>query len=326
MRRSSEPRSGLSVPREAVRALCLAALSGLIAAGCGNVTVRESEVESSLPARVEPIVIGESDRAAVRRLLGEPWLHSDLWRFDLFRVADRTTAVAILIIPVWVGSSNVNGYVLVSYDERGKVSGRSAGVTEGDNVSGRSLIANSDSSSALLSAGDVTFAVNAFEQTPFVSVSTQRRDEFLEQYRRSGSQCLLVLGCVNSTCETGIAVDDGPPRALPGEYHGYRASDRGGTELWRQPWVAPIELVPGAHRIVVAPPKMATLEAATALSCAAGDVLFAAIDVRRVDEMRWKTPLEGEITISRGMPASLRDLPFVIWRDGVWLVPTEPGR
>jgi hypothetical protein len=84
--------------------------------------------------------------------------------------------------------------------------------------------------------------------------------------------------------------------------------------------------VPGAHRIVVVPPKMATLEAATELRCSPGEVLFAAIDVRRADRMGWKMPLEGEIRISRGMPESLQDRPFVIWRDGAWLVPAEPGR
>ena len=288
--------------------------------------VRESEVESTLPAKVVPIVIGESDQAAVRGLLGEPWLHSDSWRFDLFRITGRTTVVSVAVLPVWVGSNSVNGYVLVSYDEHGKVSDRSTGVVEGDNVSGRSTLASMGPGSAMINAGDVTFSVDALEQTPSVSVSTRRRDEFLEQSRRSDRQCLLVLGCAGSYCETGIAIDDGPPRALPGAYTGYPASDGEGTEFWRQPWLAPIALAPGAHRVAVVPPKDATLEAATELRCAAGEVLFAAIDVRRVDRMRWKMPLEGEIRISREMPESLQDQPFVIWRDGVWLVPAEPAR
>jgi len=326
MRRPREITIGLDTSLAAVGALGLAVLSALIGSGCGNLRVRESEVESTLPTKIVPIVIGESDRAAVRRFLGEPWLHSDFWRFDLFRMTDRGTAVAVMIVPVWVDSDTVNGYVLVSYDERGKVSGRGAGVVEGDNIAGRSFVASAGSSSALISAGDVTFAVDALEQTPSVYVSTRRRDEFLEQSRRSDSQCLLVLGCVSSLCETGIAVDGGPPRALPGTYTGYPTSDGTGTEIRRQLWLAPIALVPGAHRIVVVPPKMATLEAATELRCAPGDVLFAAIDVRRADGMRWKMPLEGEIRISKGMPESLQERPFVIWRDGAWLVPAEPGR
>jgi hypothetical protein len=119
-------------------------------------------------------------------------------------------------------------------------------------------------------------------------------------------------------------VDGGPPRALPGAYAGHPASDGSSTEFWRQLWVAPIALAPGAHRIAVVPPKYATLEAATELRCAAGEVLFAAIDVRREDRMRWKMALEGEISVSSGMPESLQDRPFVIWRDGAWLVPAEP--
>jgi hypothetical protein len=326
MRASEELRSGLRTSLAAAGALGLALFSALTGGGCGNVQVRESEVESTLSTKVIPIVVGESDLTAVRRLLGEPWLHSDFWQFDLFRVTDRATAVAVMIVPVWVDSDTVNGYVLVSYDERGTVSGRDAGVVEGDNISGRSFVASAGSSSTLISAGEVTFTVDAFEQTPSVYVSTSRRDEFLEQSRRSDSQCLLVLGCVGSFCETGIAVDGGPPLALPGAYLGHPASDGAGTEFWRQLWLAPIALVPGAHRIVVVPPKMATLEAATELRCAAGEVLFAAIDVRRAEGMRWKMPLEGEIRISRGMPESLQERPLVIWRDGAWLVPAEPGR
>lgn len=288
--------------------------------------VRESEVEPTLPTMVARIIIGESDRSAVRRLFGEPWLHSDFWQFDLFRVTDRATAVAIMIVPTWVGSYTVNGYVLVSYDKRGFVSGRSAVVVEGDNISGRSFVASSGPSSGLISAGDVTFAVDEVEQTPSVYVSTRRRDEFLEQSGRSDNQCLLVLACVSSFCDMRIAVDGVPSGALPGAYTGHPASDRAGTEFWRQLWLAPIALAPGAHRIVVMPPKYAALEAATELRCAAGEVLFAAIDVRRLDRMRWKIPLEGEIKVSRGMPESLQDRPLVIWRDGVWLVPAEPGR
>ena len=312
--------------RKAVLAFGLAVSSALMQSGCGNVQVRESKVESTLPTRVVPIVVGETDRTAVRRLLGQPWLQSEAWRFDLFRVVDRTTAVAVLIVPVWVGSDNINGYVLVSYDGRGIVSARSAAFVEGDNVSGRSIVASSETSSALVNAGDVTFAVAAFEQTPWVYVAAQRRDEFLEQARRSENQCLLVIGCVSGSCEAGIAVDDGPPRPLPGAYAGYRTTERGGTEIWHQLWVAPIALKPGAHRIVAVPPKMTTLEAAADLSCAAGDVVFATVDVRRAEGIRWKRSLEGEIRISKVMPESLLDRPLVIWRDGVWLVPAEPGR
>lgn len=334
MRGSKEIRGGLGTSLAAVGALGLAVFSVLTGSACVNMRVPDSDVESTLPTKVVPIVIGESDRAAVRRMLGEPWLHSDFWRFDLFRMTERVTAVAVMILPVWVGSDTVNGYVLVSYDERGAVSDRSTGVVEGDNISGQSL-ASSGPRSALISAGDVTFTVDAVEQSPSVYVSTRRRDEFLEQSRRSDSQCLLVLGCVRSYCDTGIvsycdtgiAVDGGPPRALPGAYTGHPASDGAGTEFWRQAWLAPIALAPGAHRIVVVPPRYATLEAATELRCAAGEVLFARIDVRlKDDRLRWKAPLEGDIRISREMPESLQDQPLVIWRDGVWLVPAEPGR
>jgi hypothetical protein len=325
MRGLKEITGGLGTSLAAVGVLGLAVLIALTGSGCGNVQVRESEVESTQPTMVARIIIGESDRSAVRRSLGEPWLHSDFWRFDLFRMTDRATAVAVMILPVWAGSYAVNSYVLVSYDERGTVSGRSAGVVAGDNISGQPFVASSGPSSALISAGDVTFVVDDVELTPSVYVSTRRRDEFLEQSRRSDSQCLLVLACVSSFCDMRIAVDGVLPGVLPGAYTGHPASERAGTAFWHQLWLAPIALAPGAHRIVVMPPRYATLEAATELRCAAGEVLFAVIDVRRLDRMRWKIPLEGEITVSRGVPESLQDRPLVIWHDGAWLVPAEPG-
>ncbi|HEX7374542.1 MAG TPA: hypothetical protein VF277_06180 [Steroidobacteraceae bacterium] len=300
-----------------------AVLIALWLTGCGDMRVRESKVEATLPAMVAPIVVGETDRAAVRLALGEPWLHSDAWRFDLFRVTDRTTAVAFIIVPVWVGSDDVHGYVLVAYDEQGKVKAHSGGTVEGDKESGRSLLASSESSSALITAGDISFAVNAFDQTPSVAVSPTRRDAWLAQSRHMDGQCLLMLGCVAGFCQTGIAIDAGPTRSLPGGYVGHRNNDHGGTELWQQPWIAPVAVSPGVHRISVLPPRMATLDASAEFTCAAGEVRYGVIDVRRDEGMHWKTALVGEITIERKLPQSLRDHPMVIWRDGEWLVPAR---
>jgi hypothetical protein len=42
----------------------------LALAGCGEVPLRESQLETTLPEKTAPIVVGQTDLAAVRQLLG----------------------------------------------------------------------------------------------------------------------------------------------------------------------------------------------------------------------------------------------------------------
>jgi len=98
--------------------------------------------------------------AAIRQRLGEPWLASEYWRFDLFRLTGE----------------DVRGYVLVYYDESGHASAYGKGVTHGENLSWRTPMEGEDS--ILLIAGEVRFAVETSSHTPSVLISAARRDEY----------------------------------------------------------------------------------------------------------------------------------------------------
>jgi len=57
----------------------------------------DQPLPENLGEQTAPIVAGKSDRAPVRSLLGQPWLSSDHWRFDLFRSTDRSSAIVFLV-------------------------------------------------------------------------------------------------------------------------------------------------------------------------------------------------------------------------------------
>lgn len=82
---------------------------------CGEIPLRESQIDESLPAATAWIVPGQTDRAAVRQRLGAPWLASDDWQFDLFRMSDQDARVLVmLVVPIGTSRDDVRGYVLVA--------------------------------------------------------------------------------------------------------------------------------------------------------------------------------------------------------------------
>jgi len=75
-----------------------------------------------------------------------------------------------------------------------------------------------------------------------------------------------------------------------------------------------------------------TFKASTEFSCRAGDVLYAAIEIKPVDEpaggrkkMHWKAQAEGSINVSGEMPERFLEQPMLVYRGDGWLVPVEPS-
>jgi len=96
--------------------LLLTALLG----GCGfGIPVKDptqvrQQVEQSMKIR-----IGESSRADVRTLLGEPWLESDFWHFELYRAESEQKELSFFVfftppVPIGVFTWKIGGFVLVS--------------------------------------------------------------------------------------------------------------------------------------------------------------------------------------------------------------------
>ena len=152
-------------------AVALGALAALALAGCFGIPVHRSSVEEDLPKKTAPIVVGQTDRVDVRRVLGEPWVSSDYWGFDLFRISDWNGWLGVFFIYVPIGGfERVNGYLLVSYGAGGRVSTFDKGVT--------SKSTDATGSNGLrLAAAELGFIVEGDTVPPVLAVSSALRDQ-----------------------------------------------------------------------------------------------------------------------------------------------------
>jgi hypothetical protein len=290
------------------------AAAGALAAlgGCGEYPLKESQIEAALPEKTAPIVVGQTDRAAVRQALGKPWLASEYWGLDVFRIADSNVNMVMILIPVWLSTDGTTGYVLVTYDASSKVTGYGK-----DIASEGSLLAMTVDQGAAVFAGDVRFAVSGDRDEAFVAVASARRDEYLHRHPPT-DRCGLLVGCAGDWCGTRVAIDGRSTVAMPGA-----------VTRWL-PAVAPLRVMPGDHRIGVGPTRWdMAFEAETPFSCAAGESLYVLIDFASSEVTvpgGFRRKLPATVTISREMPEAFRDQGMLIYANGTWLVPQEPGR
>lgn len=297
--------------RSSWRVVALAVTCTLVPSACGEVPVRESRLESTLAARTTGIIAGQTARPAVRELLGVPLLSSDYWRFDVFRAADTYSAVLVLIIPVWYASDDLNGYVLVDYDERGTV----AAVNHGFASDGTMVDATAATDTSIR-AGEARLWASAKQEAAFVAVGASRRDAYLGSHP-PGERCRLLVGCPTDACPAQITLDGTALLTIPD------------TAARLLPAVAPFDLKPGGHRLDVVPPHWyLSFAASVELSCRAGETSYAMIDFRSDEppaSSGLKRKLPVRVTASADMPAEFREHALVVYADGQWLVPQEPG-
>jgi hypothetical protein len=62
--------------------------------GCFGLPLHTTDVDKVLPQKAAMIVVGDTDRVAMRQLLGEPLAASEYWRLDLFRLSGTDAAAA----------------------------------------------------------------------------------------------------------------------------------------------------------------------------------------------------------------------------------------
>jgi hypothetical protein len=141
---------------------------------------------------------------------------------------------------------------------------------------------------------------------------------------------MVIVGCQQDACGNALIVDDGAARPLPGVLTRMHRKPTGGVEVLTQRWLAPVALEPGPHRLVIPPNPYNTLQASAEFRCAAGDLVYAAIEIVSGDTSQawrhWKTQVHGSIHVSTRSPEAFREQPMLIWRAGEWLVPQESGR
>jgi len=289
----------------------------LVLGGCGGVAVpvTRSTVEADLPQKIAPIIVGESRQADVRSLLGQPWITSDYWRFDLFRLTGRDVAVGLMWVVVPVPFANLDkttAYVLVTYDAEGRVLDRQQGLAYDDSLFGT----NATASLRVVSEGHVGFAYEDARKRGWVHVGPDRRHAYLSDHR-SRTLCSVLVGCTEDWCQTQFAIDDSPPMPLPDTVEG-------GTQ-----GLVLVPLVPGEHRIEVRRMSLLApeIKANASFSCAAEELKYAAISIvreayQKAEHTRYR--LHGDVTVTAEVPPTLASQPLMIWREGQWLVPQEP--
>jgi len=287
----------------------------LVVSACiGDAPVHKSTVQAGIATAAAPIVIGRTDRAAVRQALGEPWASSEYWRFDLFRISDSNFNMVVFFIPVWVSRDDMAGYVLVAYDEEGRVAAYDHGLAS----KGLGGFSRDTAERASLQAGDIRFGASGERGEEFLSVAAVLRDDYLRA-PPPGDSCRVLIGCAQDWCGTRVTIDGKPHMVLPDTLTGFPSI------------VAPLELRPGEHRVDIEPIRRSyAFDASARFACEAGESVFALIDIRDpetpVTGFTWKRPFAASITISRDRPEAFGAQTLLIWRDGRWLVPEEPSQ
>jgi len=273
-------------------------------AACAGVPLHRTDVVQKLPDQVAAIAVGQSDRAAVRTLLGEVHLASNYWRFDLFRFSGKNSGLGVLFIVPFSVTTNIDASALVSYDVSGTVVALDKGVNRAAPGWGW------HEPSLMLKAGD-TIVVSQVGRTTSLYVSAGQRDTYLGDVRPR-DRCTVVLGCdAERQCPSTLTVDNKaqPPLATPPA--SASSSQPGAHQPPPYPvraWLTPLMLAPGDHQLEARTEQKIVAEAT--IHCSAGELLYALID----------SPIQA----SSAMPAAFGQQPMLTYSDG-WLVPQEPG-
>jgi hypothetical protein len=296
--------SVVSAGRAAITAVLAVGLCGCV----GVVPVAQTDVGSDMPERTSPIVVGQSTRPDVHALLGKPWLASEYWRFDAFRIVGRDVGVLVAVMPLPVPAvDKATAVVLVSYGSDGIVNGREFAIANDASVLGP----RSDTT-AELDVGEVRLTAGEAGQD-FVSVSAARRDEFLG--RQAGTdQCRLLVGCEDYWCGLRVGLDGHEPVDMP-----YRESTYHYGLLL-------LEMAPGEHQLSIRSAGMSHgFDAKSDFSCARGEQINANVQLE-YDRISWpRSHSKATIALTRDMPPAFRDRRLLIWGQGRWLVAAEPG-
>ena len=296
--------------RARLRVFGACAATAILGACVGEGPVHESRIEARLPAKVAPIVVGQTDRAAVRQVLGKPWLASEHWGLDVFRIADSNVNMVMILIPVWLSTDGTKGYVLVTYDASGKVTGYGKDIASEGN-----LVAGTTDRGAAVQAEDVRLAVSGDGSERVVAVAGLRRDEYFKSESATDA-CRLLVGCGGDWCGARVEIDGGAEVEMPNA-----------TTRWL-PAVAPFDLKAGGHQINIRSARWdLVFEAKSQFSCTAGESLYALINFPVTDESAprgFRKEVSATLTIARDMPSVFLDQGLLIYANGRWLVPQEP--
>ena len=320
--------------REAVAffmSCCVAILTG-----CGfGVPLKNAEAVDEQGRRSALIKAGQSTRTSVRAELGEPWLQSRFWGFDVYLARDTAKelggpVILILPIPIGVFTAQVAGYVLVTYDEKGYVTNVSSGNASRSTGQQDALMLRADG----LNLGIEKVA----ERGPHLMADADRLAAYLGK-RRATDTCTIILACEEGKhqkwqyegCPDRAAIDDAEPIDLqpffgscePGKSCPPRTMPSG--PYVRVPTVYPITLSPGKHRILMTSSTFKGRHESK-FACTRGEVLYGV--VRGHVSWDWWGPrtstLDTTVSFSNTIPEQWSSYSVLLYRGKRWYVAPEP--
>ena len=293
---------------DGLRAGIVGALATLVLAGCIPITLHESKLDETVPQSIATVVVGETTRAQVRAALGVPVIASEFWRFDAFRMKDANVGVVVfppyVPIPSW---TTEEAYAVVSFAEDGRV----ADAAWISRQSGIWSIGNGEN----LAAGSGSVRVHSYYGTLLLTASPERRDAYWRDHP-ARDRCREVIGLAQYAYDAKIKFDGESKVAFP----------RLATPL--SLGLVSVELAPGRHRID-ATGTDAKFSAATEVECGAGDQHYVSLGLEHDETASGygsRKNLDARFDVSDELPEALREQRLLIWADGQWLVPQEPGR
>lgn len=187
-------------------------------AGCAiTAPVGEPSIDvEAAQARAASLDSGPLTRDGVHGVLGQPWLSSEAFGVEVYRLQGKQRNLLVIFapypVPLPAFSDRLEAYTLVAYDANGQVNERAFGFVSAAVGSPPTLI---------LRAGEFEF-VHGFGDTISVTLDRYLR---VQAARAAGSTCTVLLGCDETrlaaagdggfcACSTNLRVDGGERRSL----------------------------------------------------------------------------------------------------------------
>jgi hypothetical protein len=293
--------------------VALTALTGL--GGCIPVALPE-RVPNDVDAYTRQsasIHSGETTRAEVHMMLGDPWRSSRYWQTDvhLFLAVQRTYTIWTGLAVFFPEATDVgwDGYVLVAYDDDDRVTA----VDSGARATTRAYM--------MLRASDITFAKiprkHAYELV--LLASGPRLSDYLRLRPQAGN-CKLIVACEpGAACPDRVAIDNTlafDPSFVSlacdsGSACPHGARPRAAEDFALVPVLQPLILSAGEHRVVVGSSSMKG-DTEGMVNCPAGETRYARIQ----GDVSPERGLQATIVVVDNMPDGWSDYSIVIWRSG----------
>lgn len=293
---------------------------------------------AAIPDRSSGIRPGQTDRAAVRGLLGEPLLSSDPLHFDLFREGTTQSMVPVMLtpwpVPVGRMKDELLRYTLVSYDGTGRVDARASGVLRKPSEFRRTAPIDGEHPALHLRVGELMFFVDPEgERSENLLIAPDGRDALLRT-THNPSTCTVVMGCGNRGCSDKLAVDGGPDRRLPlriVQLYWLKKSER---EAWMAgmalsgseplPWLETLvamQLSPGEHALKFSARHLGG-EHEIKLACRPGETVYLVVSARNNEAFFNRALVDWQVERLDTMPDAFAQRPLVVLYDGAWFVET----